>query len=148
LATPPIQRVPVSGASQSPAIAILQRLPFSSAYHSPAITILQHLPFSSYFVSSHFLSPDTSFHAYSQPFFRLCPTEAIIVKKPASIISDAVRAVDSGLINTSQKEGWTRRRGMDLIYPDLSLLGICSYILVYSSYLTYVACSSYLKVDG
>jgi hypothetical protein len=44
------------------------------------------------------------------------------VKKPASIISDVVRAVDSGLINTSQKEGWTRRRGMDLIYPDLSLL--------------------------
>jgi hypothetical protein len=70
------------------------------------------------------------------------------VKKPASIISDVVRAVDSGLINTSQKEEWTRRRGMDLIYPDLSLLGICSYILVYSSYLTYVACSSYLKVDG
>jgi hypothetical protein len=69
------------------------------------------------------------------------------MKKPASIISDVVRAVGSGLINTSQKEGWTRR-GMDLIYSDLSLLGICSFILVYSSYLTYVACSSYLKVDG
>jgi hypothetical protein len=82
------------------------------------------------------------------PFFRLYPTEAIIVKKPAFIVFDVVRAVDSGLINTSQKEGWTRRRGMNLIYPDLSLLGIYSYILVYSFYLTYVACFSYLKVDG
>ena len=37
-----------------------------------------------------------------KPLFRLCPTEAIIVKS-ASIISNVVRAVDSGLVNTSQK---------------------------------------------
>jgi hypothetical protein len=62
-----------------------------------------------YFVSfsSYFLSLDTSFHAYSQTPFRLCPTEAVIVKS-ASIISDVVRAVDSGLVNTSQKEGRTK----------------------------------------
>jgi hypothetical protein len=50
----------------------------ASTRHFPAPTILQRLPFSSYFVSSYFFSPDTFFHAYSQPFFRLCPTEAII----------------------------------------------------------------------
>jgi hypothetical protein len=64
-----------------------------------------------------------------------------------------VRAVDSGFVNTSQREGRTKEGWVDLIHLDLSLLGICRLrtmmILVYSSYLTYVvACSSYLKVDG
>jgi hypothetical protein len=47
--------------------------------------------------SSYFLSLDTSFYVYSQTLFRLCLMEAIIVKS-ASIISNVVRAVDSGLI--------------------------------------------------
>jgi hypothetical protein len=56
-------------------------------------TILQLLSFSRYFLSCSFTIP-----------FSGCPTEVIIVKS-ASIISNVVRAVDSGLVNTSQKKG-------------------------------------------
>jgi hypothetical protein len=97
----------------SPAPNILQRLPFSSDY--------QRLPFSSTYYSlqpppAPYHSPATlrtfflqilPFMLIHKPLFRLCPTEAIIVKS-ASIISNVVRAVDSGLVNISQKEGWTK----------------------------------------
>jgi hypothetical protein len=59
--------------------------------------ISRTLPFSSYFLSRYFLSC-----SFTNPFSG-CPTEAIIVKS-ASIISNVVRAVDSGLVNTSQKK--------------------------------------------
>jgi uncharacterized membrane protein YbhN (UPF0104 family) len=57
-----------------------------------------------YFVSfsSYFLSLVLPFMFIHKPLFRLYLTEAIIVKS-ASIISNVVRAVDSGLVNTSQK---------------------------------------------
>jgi hypothetical protein len=45
--------------------------------------------------------------------------------KSASTISNVVRAVDSGLVNTSQEEGRMKGKWVDLIYPDVSLLGIC-----------------------
>jgi hypothetical protein len=127
-----LQRLPFSSAYPSPATSILQRLPFSGDYHSPTPAILQHLPFSPA-PPAPYHSPATlctfflqllPFMLIHEPLFRLCPTEAIIMKS-ASIISNVVRAVDSGLVNISQKEGRTKGRGVDLIYPDLSLLGIC-----------------------
>src|SRR2546429_9594495 len=57
---------------------------------------LQLLSFSRYFLLCLFTNP-----------FQAVPMEAIIVKS-ASIISNIVRAVDSGLVNTSQKEGRTK----------------------------------------
>src|ERR1700739_2659676 len=63
--------------------------PASPPYHSPATLctfFLQILPFM----------------LIHKPLFRLYLTEAIIVKS-ASIISNVVRAVDSGLVNTLQK---------------------------------------------
>jgi hypothetical protein len=67
--------------------SLLAEKAFSSDYHSPATLctfFLQILPFM----------------LIHKPLFRLCPTEAIVVKS-ASIISNVVRAVDSGLINSS-----------------------------------------------
>jgi hypothetical protein len=70
------------------------------------------------------------------------------VKKPASIISNVVRAVDSGLVNTSQKEGWTKGGWWIPFTLTSPFSGYTGYILVYRSCLTYVAYSSYPKVDG
>src|SRR3954453_4506602 len=91
-ATTILQRLPFSSDYHSPATTILQRLPFSSDYHSPATTILQRLPFSSDYhspASPPYHSPATlctfflqilPFMLIYKPLFRLCPTEAVIVK--------------------------------------------------------------------